>query len=265
MVKNKIVNSQIIFEDETILVVNKNSGVVVNRSATADGLTLQDELSEYFSLKKGSLGIGDRAGIVHRLDKETSGVLVVAKTMNAFGKLQKQFKERIVSKKYIALVHGEVKEEKGFADADIGRIGKFGKFGVVKEGREARTDFELVKKYNLEGKKLEELIDERGFVKSRINYLKRHAIKYSLLDVFPKSGRTHQIRVHLKSLGFPVVSDLIYCPGKLVKLDLIWCPRLFLHAEEIEFIHPKTKKTVKFKADLQKDLKLALSNLTINR
>ena len=259
--KNKLNTSGIIFEDEKILVVNKPAGLVVNRSETVKEQTLQDELSAYFSLKEGELGVGGRAGIVHRLDKETSGLIVVAKNEKTFLNLQGQFQERKVDKKYVALVHGNIKSEEGEINGQIGRIGKFGKFGITKNGREALTFFKRKILYELPREKFEEYIYEKGFTKSRVNYLKNHAVLYSLLEVFPKSGRTHQIRVHLKSIGYPVVSDLIYCPKKLVKFDMQWCPRLFLHAKEIVFTHPSSKKPVKFETDLPKDLKDAILNL----
>src|SRR3989338_270989 len=137
---------KVIFEDEQILVVDKPAGLVVNRSETNRQETLQDQLVDYFKLGH-DLGIGDRAGIVHRLDRETSGVLVVAKTQKAFDFLQKQFKDRKIKKEYVALVHGFVKEKTGSVVGDIGRIGRFGKFGVVDEGRESRTDYEVQEYY----------------------------------------------------------------------------------------------------------------------
>ena len=265
--------AKIVFEDKRILVCDKPSGLVVNRSETIKENTLQDELSKYFKLGS-DLGIGDRAGIVHRLDRETSGLIVVAKTKSAFENLQAQFKERVVEKTYLALVHGNVKETFGSIEANIARVGKFGKFGVVEGrpsfsrvsgGREARTDFELVNRYILGSDPLTVYSDKpnRGSTlsKPRLKYLNSHATQYSYLKVFPKTGRTHQIRVHLKSRGNPVVSDLIYGPSKLIKFDLLWCPRLFLHASRLSFFHPKTKKRVEFKSDLPKDLKDAMLNL----
>lgn len=266
-------SADIVFEDDWILVVNKPAGLVVNKSDTNFEGTLQDELMEYFetrldlvrrsNLVKGQ-GIGDRAGIVHRLDRETSGLLVVAKTKAAFENLQAQFKGREVEKRYIVLVHGKI-DTNGSVEGKIARIGKFGKFGVVdrrREGKEARTDFEVRANYVLSSEVISGSDPERdrSLTKSRLNYLEHHAVDYTLLDVFPKTGRTHQIRVHLKSIGHPVVSDLIYGPGKLLKLDLSWCPRLFLHAAEISFVHPKTKKKVVFAADLPEDLKSTLSS-----
>src|SRR3990167_3559282 len=229
---------KIIFEDKRILVIDKLAGLVVNRSATVGEATLQDQLSEYFKLGN-NLGIGDRAGIVHRLDRETSGVLVVGKTQRAFEILQSQFKDRSVKKEYTTLVHGHVGKESGSIAGAIGRIGKFGKFGVVDEGRRSETDFKVLKHYLFKPDRFDLSIHQQRLTKSRINYLNHHAKEYTLLHLYPKTGRTHQVRVHLKSIGHPVVSDLIYCPKKLLKFDLIWCPRLFLHAGRIEFKMPK--------------------------
>lgn len=264
--------AKIIFEDEWILVLDKKAGVVVNRSDTMKEGTLQDDLAEYFGLGQ-AFGVGDRAGVVHRLDKETSGLLVVAKTQRAFLDLQAQFKARQVEKEYVALVHGLVKESEGSVEAKIERIGKFGKFGISKRrslaGREARTDFEARQRYRIPEEGLAAMISAResqsglGLSKSRLRYLRDHAREYTLLTVLPKTGRTHQIRIHLKSIGHPVVSDLIYGPGKLLKLDLLWCPRLFLHASSLSFVHPKTKKKVKFESGLPNELKNAILNLKL--
>ena len=250
---------EVVFEDSEILVLDKPTGLVVNRSQTLGEETLQDLLSKYFNLGS-SLGIGDRAGIVHRLDRETSGLLLVAKTQKSFENLQDQFKERKVEKEYVCLVHGEVSKKTGVIEADVARIGKFGKFGIVKEGRESRTEFKVIEKYEFREKLFDELL-LKVQTKSRINYLTKQAKKYTLLNLFPKTGRTHQIRVHVKSIGHPAISDLIYTPKKLLKFDLLWCPRLFLHASSLRFIHPKTKNTVLFGSDLPKDLKDAILNL----
>lgn len=263
--------AKIVFEDEWILVLDKKTGVVVNRSDTRKEGTLQDDLAGYFGLGP-ALGIGDRAGVVHRLDRETSGLLVVAKKQKAFGDLQAQFKARQVEKEYIALVHGLVRASEGSIEARIERIGKFGKFGISKRrslaGREARTDFELRQRYQIPEERLAGIIlaqdSQRGFLsKARLRYLRVHAREYTLLTILPKTGRTHQIRVHLKSIGHPVVSDLIYGPGKLLKFDLLWCPRLFLHASSLSFVHPKTKKKLKFESGLPKELKNAILELKL--
>lgn len=251
----------IIFEDDFILVLDKPAGVVVNRSETTREETLQDKISEYFHLGN-DLGVGERAGIVHRLDRETSGLVVVAKTERAFTNLQNQFKERKVKKVYTALVHGILKNQSGVIESNIGRVGKFGKFGEVSDGREAITEYLTSGYFQLKMDFFEALKQKTEATKSRKNYIERQAKSYSLLSVFPKSGRTHQIRVHLKSIGNPVVSDLLYGPRKLLKFDLLWCQRLFLHAKTLEFEHPRSKKRLVFESDLPNDLGLALTNLT---
>ncbi len=252
---------EIVFENTQILVVNKPAGLVVNKSQTMLGETLQDMIAKYLKLKKDDLGIGDRAGIVHRLDRETSGLLLIAKTQKAFEKLQKQFKNRLVTKKYVALVHGVIPEEKITIENAIIRIGKFGKFGIAAKrqiGKEALTEAEVVSVYKFSDTKFNRILDSGEYNKVRQRYLEKNATDYTLLDVFPKTGRTHQIRVHLKSIGHPVVSDSIYAPSKLLKFDLAWCNRLFLHAEAISFKDPGSGKTVEFAVDLPNDLKNAM-------
>lgn len=247
-----------IFEDEDILIIEKPSGQVVNRSETIKEGTLQDEVSKYFNL--GDLGIGNRAGIVHRLDRETSGLMVIAKTQAAFEKLQTDFKLRKVQKEYMALVHGFVKEDIGLIDKPIGRVGGFGKFGVVLGDRDALTMFEVSDRLTLKEEVLVTASEELN--KNRLRYIKSHGREFTLVNVFPKTGRTHQIRVHFKSLSHPLVSDLIYGPKRLVDFDLKWCPRLFLHAKAISFKHPKTGVQMFFESDLPDDLRQALGCLT---
>ncbi|OGD94689.1 hypothetical protein A3F02_00415 [Candidatus Curtissbacteria bacterium RIFCSPHIGHO2_12_FULL_38_9b] len=255
---------EIIYEDDFLLIINKASGVVVNRAQTSKEVTLQDQISDYFKLG-GKLGLGDRAGIVHRLDRETSGLLVVAKTQKAFDDLQMQFRQRIVKKKYIALVHGFVKGHQGSIVAEIGRVGKFGKFGIVKGARESVSDYIVETQYIMPDDHFNQLLHRYKLTKVRINYLRNHAKEYALLSIFPKTGRTHQVRVHLKSINHPVVSDLIYTPNKLLTFDLTWCPRLYLHAAQIEFTHPQSKKAVKYTSQLPKDLDFALGKLILLR
>lgn len=255
----------IVFENDFLIVANKPFGLVVNNSVTTSGETLQNQIAKYLKLGEGDLGVGGRAGIVHRLDRETSGLILVAKTQKAFVNLQEQFENREVKKTYIALAHGDIKADEGVIDQPIARIGKFGKFGISKGGRESVTRFEVKERLALREDAFEKLIsnDDLKLTRVRVNYLKKQAKNYSRVTLFPKTGRTHQIRVHLKSLGNPIVSDLIYGPAKLIKFDLVWCNRLFLHAAEIEFKDPKSKKILKFNAPLPKELKDALGYLTI--
>lgn len=234
--KSKVVNNlltpKIIFEDKFILVLNKPAGMVVNRAETTKKKTIQDWVENYLKIK--NRGIGDRAGIVHRLDKETSGLLLVAKTPKAFENLQKQFKERRVEKKYLALVHGKVEPKQGVIEAPITRSPyDRKKFGVFLGGRPAKTKYK-VKKY--------------------VNF-------YSLLELIPETGRTHQIRVHLKYLGHSVVADEKYAGRKTARKDRQWCPRQFLHASSLSFVHPQTKKRVKFTSPFPSELQKALDSL----
>ena len=259
----------IIFENDQYLIVNKGAKLVVNRSETVKEATLQDQLQSYLKLPKGDLGIGERAGIVHRLDRETSGLIVVAKTQKVFENLQEQFRNRLVNKEYIVLVHGLVKENEGKISIRVGRIGKFGKFGVVdrreETGRETETVYRVMNRLKFKVKGFANLVSLGAQSKVRANYLKSHGFFYTYLGVFPKTGRTHEIRVALKSIGHPVVSDLIYTPSKLLKFDLAWCPRLFLHAKKLAFRDPVSGKLVLYESPMPEDLKGAmLYLLTVN-
>ena len=252
----------IVFEDESLIVVDKPSGLVVNNSETSNRAeTLQDLVSRYLKLD-GAMGIGDRAGIVHRLDRETSGLLIIAKTQRAFEKLQEQFKNRQVQKEYVALVHGHFDKPTDVIQSPIGRVGAFGRFGIVPGGRESKTLYEVVSRQHLTDDNFEKLLS--GLNKNQVRYLRVQACDYSLLSLAPKTGRTHQLRVHLKSINRPIVSDLIYGPSRLLAFDKLWCPRLFLHAKAIEFVHPQNGKVVFFESDLPEDLIAALERLTTN-
>ncbi len=229
---------KIIFEDKDILLLNKPSGMVVNKANTTKEPTLQDWLEKYLRLK--NEGIGGRAGIVHRLDKGTSGILIVAKTIKAFENLQEQFKERSIKKSYQCLVHGKIEIKKGQIKAPVGRLPwNRERFGVLPGGRSAETNYEV------------------------ISYYKNDKDIFSLVNVFPKTGRTHQIRIHMKYLGYPLVADEFYAGRKTSRKDRTWCPRLFLHAKSISFVHPRTNKKLTFLANLPNDLRKVLQKLTL--
>lgn len=226
---------QLIHQDPQYLIVNKPAGWITNdASTTTDQPVLQTYLRENFNYpisKNNEL----RSGIVHRLDKPTSGILIIAKTPEAFANLQEQFKQRKVQKTYLALAHGKVEPEKGTINVPVGRTPwNRRRFGVVPGSREARTDYEVEKLYKKDNETL------------------------SLVKLHPKTGRTHQIRVHLKHINHPIVSDPFYAGRKTSRKDLAWCPRLFLHASEITFTHPTTNKQVHYKADLPEDLSAAV-------
>lgn len=247
-------DSNIIFEDESILILNKPAGITVNRSETTkDEKTIQDwsELHIGIDYKDEQIKFGDkdwnpedefykRGGIVHRLDKETSGILVIAKTPSAFVNLQKQFKERTIKKTYSALAHGILKPGKGEISVPVGRLPWNRKrFGVLPGGRESKTLY-TVEKYYLIPKTNEKL---------------------SYMKLFPQSGRTHQIRVHLKYINHPIVSDYLYAGRKTARSDRNLLSRVFLHAESIHFNHPLTESKVSYTAELPGELSSFLATL----
>ena len=223
---------EVVFEDNKLLVLNKPAGLVVNRAETVKQPTLQDWLEENYQFSLAHSRIY-RSGIVHRLDKETSGLLVVAKTKKAFENLQQQFKERQVKKTYLALVHGRVEPKNGVVRAPINRS-PFDrkKFGVFLGGREAKTRYSVIRYYNI----------DRG--------------TFSLLELKPKTGRTHQLRVHLKYLGHPIVADEKYAGRKRARQDRTWCPRQFLHASSLGFNDPESNRELSFSSSLPANLKV---------
>lgn len=224
----------IIYEDDFILVVNKPSGLVVNRSNTYKGKTLQDFLEEKYDFSGGEESeFKNRSGIVHRLDKDTSGCLVVAKDVETFLELQRQFKERKVEKEYIALVNGRVGEESLEIEAPIGRsLSNPLKLSVLSSGKPALTKIQKIKDIEVN----ENL--------------------YTLLKVSPKTGRTHQIRVHLSAFNHPVVCDSVYCSKKVLEMNQNAFSRLMLHARFLNIFHPKTQKIMSFEAPLPKAFQL---------
>lgn len=234
---------QILFENDDLFVVSKDSGITVNRSETTKGNTLQDLVEEKYDIDVSSdPEFVDRSGIVHRLDKETSGALIVAKNPNSFKSLQAQFKNREVEKEYVALAHGKIIPRSGKINAPVGRLGWNRKrFGVVAGGREAHTRYEVQEYYSL-GK------EDLSFVR-----------------LFPKTGRTHQIRVHLKHIGNPVFADELYAGRKTARNDRKNLGRLFLHAEKITFFDPNTKEKITCIAPLPSELNKLLEKLTITK
>jgi len=244
MSTNSQIVPKIIFEDDSLFVIDKPSGWITNSSSTTkDQPVVQRWLEENFHSEAGYLYplAGDqlmRSGIVHRLDKETSGLLIVAKTKEAFEKLQAEFKSREVEKVYIGLLHGRV-EDGGKIKVLVGRLPyRRDRFGIVVGGRDSETDYKLIKFYpgNNGG--------------------------HSLVEFYPKTGRTHQIRIHARYIGHAIVADEFYAGRKTARNDRKWCPRLFLHASKIKFIHPVTGKTIEFESPLSQDLEASLHSLT---
>ncbi len=226
---------QIKYQDDHLLILDKPSGVVVNRASTHELETVQDYME-----KNGYLSAVDkdaeseeflaRSGVVHRLDKDTSGVLVVAKTPEAFKALQGQFKNRTIKKEYRALVLGKVTQNLFEVDAPVGRNPKNRlSMAIIKEGKSAKTRFQLLKNISKDG------------------------LDFSYLAAFPVTGRTHQIRVHLAALNFPIVLDSIYCTRKQYETLSLTFTRMMLHALSIEFTHPVTGELIKVDATLPED------------
>ncbi len=216
--------NNILFQDQDILVIEKPTGVIVNNAATTDNdLTVQTQVKEFIEDTEDpdDSEYTDRGGVVHRIDKDTSGVLLIAKNAGAFKDLQKQFKDRTVEKVYFAIVHGALKENSILVNAPLGRNpnNRF-KFAIVHSGKPAETRFEQICYYSWENS------------------------TFSLIKAKPKTGRTHQIRVHLTALNCPIVGDPVYLSKKSYEQDQRFISRMLLHAHQISFIHPVTKEKV---------------------
>ncbi len=229
----------IVYEDETVVVVNKPAGLVVHPAAGTPSGTLANALAYYFQ----QLPNGDsvRPGIVHRLDRDTSGLLVVAKTETALENLSDQFRDRTVFKSYVALVHGRVLSNSGKIDQPLARDrSNRTRMAVIRGGRGALTLYRVRRSFQ----------------------------RFTLLDVELKTGRTHQIRVHLAWLKHPVVGDETYGAGRdntiqdpQLRARIRNLKRHFLHAEKLGFTHPATKEFVKFESPLPPELSELLLEL----
>jgi 23S rRNA pseudouridine1911/1915/1917 synthase len=251
MVQYRLMEPQILYEDDSMMVISKPSGVTVNRSDTTTGeKTLQDWVEEYLGLPKSPAkthedpllrdAFIERSGIVHRLDKETSGVMLIAKTHEAFEKLQAQFKERTIKKSYIALAHGKVLPEVGEINVPVGRLPWNRKqFGVVAGGREAVTKYKVIQN----------------------SELRIQNEPLSLVELYPETGRTHQIRVHLKHINHPIFADFLYAGRKTARNDRKLLGRVFLHAAKISFTHPTTGENMTIESPLPEELKNVLDTL----
>ncbi len=217
----------IIYEDADVLVLNKPAGLTVHPAPGHPSGTLVNALLGYLPAVS-EAGDPARPGIVHRLDKDTSGVMVSVKNARAHTHLMQQFRDHRVNKLYLVLVRGRLKPERGVVQGAIGRDpGQRQRMAVVQRGREAVTHYTV------------------------IEYL----AGYSLLEVKLETGRTHQIRVHLKAIGFPVIGD----PKYGVSAD--FCPRQFVHALKLGFELPSSGEYREFSAPLAPDLERALDEL----
>ena len=222
----------IVYEDDDILVVNKEKGIVVHPgNGNPDGTLVNAVMARC----KGSLsGIGGkiRPGIVHRIDKDTSGLVIIAKNDNSHINLSKQIQNREVEKTYIALVRGKIKENEATINMPIGRSTKDRKkMAVVKTGKVAITHFKVLKRYN----------------------------EFTLLEIKIETGRTHQIRVHLSEIGYPIVGDEVYSNGK----NPFNVKGQMLHAAKLTFKHPKTREKITVEAPLPQYFKDVLNILKL--
>lgn len=209
----------IIYEDEDILIINKEKGMVVHPgNGNPDGTLVNAVMAKC----EGSLsGIGGkiRPGVVHRIDKDTSGLVIIAKNDKAHINISDQIKNREVKKVYVALVRGVISENEAVINMPIGRSTKDRKkMAVSRNGKEAITEFKVLKRYK----------------------------DFTYIELNIKTGRTHQIRVHMSEIGHPVVGDEVYSNGK----NPFNVKGQMLHAKELEFVHPTTNKKVKFEAPL---------------
>lgn len=228
----------IVYEDENIIVVNKPAGMVVHPAYGHRTGTLVNAVLAYCPELAGTEG-DFRPGIIHRLDKDTSGLIIVAKKDAAYRHLQHQFKRREVKKVYLALLEGRLEPTRGVIEAPIGRDKKRRKrMAVVEGGREACTEYQVAEYF--------------GGGTGRVSR------PYTLVEAEPKTGRTHQVRVHFASIGHPLAGDPVY---GFRKQRLTGLQRQFLHARSLGFRLPGSDEYVEFTAELSDDLRVVLEEL----
>ena len=224
----------IVFEDEYLAVINKPAGMIVHPGAGVPSGTLANAIAWHFEIRDPQSAIRNRIGVVHRLDKDTSGLIVVAKDEQTHEKLAEQFRRRTVQKSYVALVHGSTRDNSGTIDRPIARDRWHRtKMTVAANGRQALSLWKVRQRFE----------------------------KFTLLEVEIKTGRTHQIRVHLASINHPVVGDATYNEGRdntianvEIKKAVEKLNRFFLHAERLSFTHPKTGEQMFFTSELPEEL-----------
>jgi 23S rRNA pseudouridine1911/1915/1917 synthase len=218
----------IVYEDDDLVVINKPQGLVVHPASSYHEPTLVHGLLHQIDELSSINGVV-RPGIVHRIDKDTSGLLVVAKNDKSHQFLSEELQSHLIKREYIALVYGDFKEEEGSIDAPIARHPKNRlKMAVVPQGKHAKTHFKVLERFG----------------------------KYTLISCILETGRTHQIRVHMAYINHPVLGDPLYGPK-----DVIGDKGQFLHAQKLTFQHPTTKKEMSFEADLPDNFKSMLASL----
>ncbi len=233
----------ILFEDTAFLAINKPVGVVVNRAESVKGETIQDWMEAQYPIfhhvsgeSEEQAAFVDRSGVVHRIDKETTGILLIAKTLESFIELQRQFKERVIQKTYLAIIHGALSPKEGEVRAPVGRLPwNRERFGIVPGGKESVTKYSAIKSIEKDGEKL------------------------TLVSVHPETGRTHQIRVHMKYINHPLLGDYLYAGRKTSRDDREWATRVMLHAWKITLQHPTTGETLAIEAPIPDDMNRIIS------
>jgi 23S rRNA pseudouridine1911/1915/1917 synthase len=245
-IKGEAIPLDVLFEDDDLLVLNKPAGIVVHPAPGNWSGTLVNALLHYFQTSGGTvstIGGKERPGLVHRLDKETSGIMVIAKTDQAHRALAAQFKHHTITRVYEALVWGVPKKRHGLVELAIGR------------------DIKERKKFSARTTRPKESVTEYK-VDRRFDKLAAHVLLY------PRTGRTHQLRVHLTSLGHPVLGDQAYGGRKVCSIERIEIPRVMLHARTLGFRHPTTGEAHEFTRSFPEDMEAvaqALQQLTLDR
>lgn len=246
-------NISIIYQDNDLMVVDKPAGLLVHNPPNHHDPSVIDFIVRHIpNVDKSNWPDPSRPGIVHRLDKDTSGLMIIAKNPDTLVKIQEQFKQRLVTKQYLALAYGEVNPRQGSIVADISRHASKDKQTTIPQQiddetldkisrgaiRTAHTDYEVLKSYQYKKQPL------------------------SLVLAKPKTGRTHQIRIHLKHLGYPIIGDPMYFfkPSRRLSKEL-GIERQFLHAQKITFSHPHSKKILSFESVLPSDLQVIIDKL----
>ena len=223
---------EVLYEDKDIIVVNKPKGMVVHPGNGNQDGTLVNAIMNLCENSLSGIGGEIRPGIIHRLDKDTSGVLIIAKNDMAHINISNQIKNRETKKIYIALVRGIIKEDEATINMPIGRSKKDRKkMSVTKEGKEAISHFKVLKRFK----------------------------NYTLLEIKIDTGRTHQIRVHMSEIGHPIIGDYIYSIGKN-EFNVIG---QMLHSKTIEFKHPRTGERMKIEAPIPNYFKEIIEQLSI--
>lgn len=239
--KGEAIPLEVLYEDEAVLVLNKPAGIVVHPAPGHWTGTLVNALLHHFQTSGGTIstiGGKERPGLVHRLDKETSGVMIIAKTDQAHRHLAAQFKHHTITRVYEALIFGVPKKGRGLIELAIGRDAKERKMFSARTSRpkESITEYRVDRRYGV---------------------MAAHVLLY------PRTGRTHQLRVHLTSLGHPILGDQTYGGRKVRMIEQLEIPRVMLHARTLGFQHPVTGETQEFTRQFPADMETVAKALAL--